>query len=195
MKSSSNLPLGYLLDNASNKDTLEIINFTYFDHKLVLLSIYLLPLISYLLVFFLSNDRVLKLVMFGLYAATTLLGMTIYALAWFNIKTLLQLSKCWVIKYQNKIVGYAIVKKREPKYSELSNLYIKFSHRNQGLGSHLVRTLLKQVTQPIYVIPTPKALHFYIRLKFLPVPRHKLPKYYSQLSRQGMIVLRFISEE
>ncbi|KAF3888085.1 GNAT family N-acetyltransferase [Scytonema tolypothrichoides VB-61278_2] len=110
---------------------------------------------------------------------------------YFSFLSIIKLAQSWVIECDREIVACAVVKNCQ-QYSELFRLYVKYSHRNKGLGTCLVKTLLKDVNKPVYVVSVPKALYFYRRLGFVPIPKYRLPQIYSQLSRQGSIILGFI---
>ncbi|GAA6622652.1 GNAT family N-acetyltransferase [Scytonema sp. NUACC26] len=170
------LPPGYSLRSSTSKDTFGIIQICFIDYKVLGLFWCCLLLLSYLFLDIPIKSLILELCLgfLGILAIVHLYQMSI-------IKS----SQSWVIEYDRKIVACAMVQHFQ-NYSELYRLHIKYIHQKKGLGTCLVKTLLKEVNKPVYVVPFPKALYFYTRLGFVPIPRHRLPKLYSQLSRKGL---------
>ncbi|WP_375506478.1 GNAT family N-acetyltransferase [uncultured Nostoc sp.] len=197
MNLSAYLPSEYILRVATYKDIFKVFEIYYFDFK----NIFFIKLIFFisiiLIVFYLFvYDKNIKLTLLSLALgclATILFMIFLLALNIISILLAAQTVKILLIEYKNQIVAYSIFTRLQ-NYSEINRLYVKPNHRHKGLGSYLVQTIIQSVNKPIYLIAAPKALNFYIRLNFVPIPRRKLPKGYSIASRKGKFVLGFISK-
>ncbi|MEH2380720.1 MAG: GNAT family N-acetyltransferase [Nostoc sp.] len=194
---SASLPSEYILRTGRDKDIWEIIKIYYFEsinniffHLTLFFCIVLIGL--YLLI----TDNITKSILLIMASGCLAIIIPIIILLSLHIVSIKQESKTsqmLVIEYRRKVVAFSIFTHLQ-NYSEINKLHVKSNHRHKGLGSYLVRTIIQKVNnQPIYLVAAPKALHFYIRLRFVPIPRHRLPKIYSRASRQGLIVLGFIS--
>ncbi|WP_445633221.1 GNAT family N-acetyltransferase [Nostoc sp. DSM 114161] len=195
---SAYLPSGYILRTGRHKDIWGIIKIYYFEltnHMFFRLILFFCIVLIGL--YLLITDDITKLILLIIAIGCLAIIIPIIILILLQILSIIQESKTsemLMIEYRQKVVAFSIFTHLK-NYSEIKKLHVKYNHRHKGLGSYLVRTIIQKVNnQPIYLLAAPKALHFYIRLKFVPIPRHKLPKIYSKASHQGFIVLGFISK-
>ncbi|WP_088894776.1 GNAT family N-acetyltransferase [Leptolyngbya ohadii] len=81
---------------------------------------------------------------------------------------------CWVAEYRGRFVAYGVLRPYR-NYSELKWLYVYPNWRRRGIGSALVRTLIRYSTTPIYIKSVPNLIVFYTRLGFQTVHSQELP--------------------
>ncbi|BAY39212.1 GCN5-related N-acetyltransferase [Nostoc sp. NIES-2111] len=199
MESSANIPQpeNFILRAGQHKDIWGIIHLFYFDHPQILVwlaslvfAIICLTLISIFLSF-ITDITIITSVFITIISIILFLVLIIVldGFALFNFST----DKFLVFEYNRKIIA-CVSYRTLANYSKISRLHVHSKYRRQGLGSRLVKAVIRNVKKPIYLISVPKALYFYIKLKFIPIPRHRLPKFYSVSSRKGRIVLGYIDE-
>lgn len=183
------LPSGYIIRKARSKDKWEVISLCCDDFQVLVLGCILIFLVCVVILpTLLVNENVPIILIYIFFGLLTISQIFVYSLMSQNFES----SQYWLIEYERKIIGCAVVK-QYAQYCELTKLYLKSNYRNQGLGSCLVQAFLREIAVPVYVISAPKALYFYIRNGFKPIPRNKLPQVYRILSRQGNLVLGFTS--
>jgi GNAT superfamily N-acetyltransferase len=172
----------YNLRHSCKKDNLNIFILLSIDYYKILIIIDILICIVFLLI---PDNTAYYSILIPVLVVTIISPV----LTWLEHDNLCE--QAWVVEYKNRIVGCALVKKYA-QYSELLRLHVHASHRKKGVGSCLVRTVIREIPKPIYLVSAPKALHFYTKLSFYPIPRHRLPRRLSDKSRIGFFVLGYI---
>jgi N-acetylglutamate synthase-like GNAT family acetyltransferase len=76
----------------------------------------------------------------------------------------------WIVSFKGRTVGAARFS-REKNYTFLSKIEVQANHQRRGLGTALVKSVIKDVNQPIYLVCTPDLEMFYCRLGFTAVIR------------------------
>lgn len=90
--------------------------------------------------------------------------------------TQLRWAQFWVVEHQNQLIACGQLRSFE-KAQELGSLVVARQWQHQGIGSVLVRHLIQQATQPLYLECLGKRLvHFYQRFGFRPVEWSSLPR-------------------
>jgi amino-acid N-acetyltransferase len=89
--------------------------------------------------------------------------------------TQLRWSQFWVIEQAGKVIACGQLR-NFPDAQELGSVVVKSDFRGQGLGTHLIQSLIQQATQPLYLECLGKGLaQFYTRFGFVPVAWEELP--------------------
>ncbi|MBW4663061.1 MAG: GNAT family N-acetyltransferase [Chroococcus sp. CMT-3BRIN-NPC107] len=84
-------------------------------------------------------------------------------------------SRLWLIENNGLVVGYGLMSHHKT-YSILSSLYIVPTHRNQRLGSFLLRGIIEyHNNKPLYLFCQSNLISFYQRFGFVSVSRKQLP--------------------
>lgn len=85
-------------------------------------------------------------------------------------------SHLWLIENNGLVVGYGLMSHHKT-YSILSSLYIAPTHRNQRLGSFLLKRIIENYNnnKPLYLFCQSNLVGFYQRLGFVSVSRQQLP--------------------
>jgi Acetyltransferase (GNAT) domain len=188
MHSYPSPPYEYHLRSGSSKDALNIsilLSSSYYQ----LIIIVCIATCICLVVIAQANDISM---IFNICVISLFLSIIIPLLTWLSLIN--GYDSSWIVEHENKVIACALVK-RYAQYSELRLLHVHTLHRNKGVGSCLVRTVIREIPKPIYLISVPKALYFYTKLGFFPIPRYRLPRRLNRKSRLGCFVLGFISEE
>ncbi|BAZ09393.1 hypothetical protein NIES4071_12010 [Calothrix sp. NIES-4071] len=183
MHSYQSPPSSYRLRPGSSKDNLNIFILLSYDYYKILIIINVLICVP----FFSRPDNTPY---YSIVIPVLVVTIISPVLTWLERDKLCEQS--WVVEYENRIVGCALVKKYA-QYSELLRLHVHASHRKKGVGSCLVRTVIREIPKPIYLVSAPKALYFYTKLGFFPIPRHRLPRRLSDKSCFGFFILGYIS--
>jgi GNAT superfamily N-acetyltransferase len=68
--------------------------------------------------------------------------------------------------YSGNLVGVAILENCN-RYKVLKGLYISPSHRRNGIGSYLVKYILRGISEPVYVCAMPGLSFLYNSLAFV----------------------------
>lgn len=90
--------------------------------------------------------------------------------------TQIRWSQFWVIECEGRIVACGQLR-CFPGAQELGSLVVAPAWRGQGLGSYLVKYLIQQATQPLYLeCLGSKLAQFYTRFGFVPVSWTELPR-------------------
>lgn len=90
--------------------------------------------------------------------------------------TQLRWSQFWVIEYEDNIVACGQLRSF-PGAQELGSLVVTPAWQNRGLGSYLVKYLIEQATQPLYLeCLGSKLAQFYRRFGFVSVSWQELPQ-------------------
>jgi N-acetylglutamate synthase-like GNAT family acetyltransferase len=76
----------------------------------------------------------------------------------------------WVVSFKGGDVGEARIL-RMKNYVSLNTLKVEANHKRRGLGTALVKRVISEVDQPIYLVCTPDLETFYRRLGFVAVIR------------------------
>lgn len=89
--------------------------------------------------------------------------------------TQIRWSQFWVIEREGRIVACGQLRSF-PEAQELGSLVIARAWRGRGLGSYLVKHLIQEATQPLYLeCLGSKLAQFYTRFGFVPVSWQELP--------------------
>lgn len=89
--------------------------------------------------------------------------------------TQIRWSQFWVIECEGRIVACGQLRSF-PEAQELGSLVIARAWRGRGLGSYLVKHLIQEATQPLYLeCLGSKLAQFYTRFGFVPVSWQELP--------------------
>lgn len=89
--------------------------------------------------------------------------------------TQLRWSQFWVIEQAGKVIACGQLR-NFPDAQELGSVVVEPDFRGQGLGTHLIQSLIQQATQPLYLECLGKGLvQFYTRFGFVPVVWEELP--------------------
>jgi N-acetylglutamate synthase-like GNAT family acetyltransferase len=108
------------------------------------------------------------------------LGMSTVAVAfWLNLWVFEDWSNYWVIEQQNRLIACGKLTCYDT-YSTICDVVVTPERRQQGIGSHLVASIVQQGTQPLYLACTPKLAGFYQRLGFVAVNPQQLTTYLRQ---------------
>jgi amino-acid N-acetyltransferase len=83
-------------------------------------------------------------------------------------------AECSVIECNGQLVAWGSYT-NYAKGAYIYNLYIVQEWRRKGLGSSLVKQLMQEATQPIYLHSPPSLVSFFTRLGF--VPSHLVGKH------------------
>jgi amino-acid N-acetyltransferase len=78
-------------------------------------------------------------------------------------------SRFWVIEWNGSLVACGEINCYST-HSMLYYLFVKPVWRSQHLGSYLVKRLVQEATQPLYLVCKPKLVSFYSQLGFAIVP-------------------------
>ncbi|MEW5856012.1 MAG: GNAT family N-acetyltransferase, partial [Cyanobacteriota bacterium] len=78
-------------------------------------------------------------------------------------------SRFWVIECNGSLVACGEINCYST-HSMLYYLFVKPVWRSQHLGSYLVKRLVQEATQPLYLVCKPKLVRFYSQLGFTIVP-------------------------
>lgn len=90
--------------------------------------------------------------------------------------TQIRWSQFWVIECEGRIVACGQLR-CFPGAQELGSLVVAPTWRGRGLGSYLVKYLIQQATQPLYLeCLGSKLVQFYLRFGFVPVSWTELPR-------------------
>ena len=90
--------------------------------------------------------------------------------------TQIRWSQFWVIECEVRIVACGQLR-YFPGAQELGSLVVAPAWRDRGLGSYLVKYLIQQATQPLYLECLGSRLaQFYTRFGFMPVSWTELPR-------------------
>jgi amino-acid N-acetyltransferase len=90
--------------------------------------------------------------------------------------TQLNWSQFWVIECHQKIVACGQLRSFKTA-QELGSLVVSSAWRDRGLGSYLVKHLIAQATQPLYLECVGSRLaEYYTRFGFIPVSWQELPQ-------------------
>lgn len=89
--------------------------------------------------------------------------------------TQLRWQQFWVIELNGKIIACGQLR-TFPGVQELGSVVVAPAWRNQGLGTFLVKHLIQQATQPLYLeCLGNKLAKFYTRFGFVAIAWQKLP--------------------
>ena len=89
--------------------------------------------------------------------------------------TQLRWQQFWLIECDGRVVACGQLRSFE-QAQELGSLVVLKELQNRGLGSYLVKHLIQQATQPVYLECVGKKLaQFYTKLGFVPVTLQDLP--------------------
>lgn len=89
--------------------------------------------------------------------------------------TQLRPSQFWVVESQGRIIACGQLRSFTG-VQELGSLVVEKAWRGHGIGTYLVRHLVEQATQPLYLECLGSRLaRFYTQLGFVPVEIDKLP--------------------
>jgi amino-acid N-acetyltransferase len=90
--------------------------------------------------------------------------------------TQIRWSQFWVIEGDGCLVACGQLRSF-PGAQELGSLVVAPAWRGRGLGSYLVKHLIQQATQPLYLECLGKKLaEFYTRFGFVPIAWQELPQ-------------------
>ncbi len=90
--------------------------------------------------------------------------------------TQIRWSQFWIIEREGRPVACGQLRSF-PGAQELGSLVVAPGWRDRGLGSYLVKHLIQEATQPLYLECLGSRLaKFYIRLGFVPVSLQELPQ-------------------
>lgn len=90
--------------------------------------------------------------------------------------TQIRWSQFWIIESEGRIVACGQLRSF-PGAQELGSLVVAPTWRGRGLGTYLVKHLIEQATQPLYLECLGIRLaHFYTRFGFVPVSWQQLPR-------------------
>nr|WP_246841326.1 GNAT family N-acetyltransferase [Chroococcidiopsis sp. TS-821] len=90
--------------------------------------------------------------------------------------TQLNWSQFWVIECQQKVVACGQLRNFQTA-QELGSLVVSPAWRDRGLGSYLVKHLIAQATQPLYLECVGSRLaEYYTRFGFVPISWQALPQ-------------------
>jgi len=90
--------------------------------------------------------------------------------------TQIRWSQFWVIECEGRIVACGQLR-CFPGAQELGSIVVAPAWRGRGLGSYLVKYLIQQATQPLYLECLGSRLaQFYTRFCFVPVSWQELPR-------------------
>lgn len=90
--------------------------------------------------------------------------------------TQIRWSQFWVIECNQRVVACGQLR-CFPGAQELGSLVVASAWRDRGLGSYLVKHLIQQATQPLYLeCLGRKLVKFYNRFGFVPVSWQELPQ-------------------
>lgn len=89
--------------------------------------------------------------------------------------TQLRWQQFWVIEYQEKLVACGQLRNFE-KAQELGSLVVTKTWQKRGLGTILIKHLMQQATQPLYLeCLGEKLASFYSQFGFIPISLAELP--------------------
>lgn len=107
--------------------------------------------------------------------------------------TQLRWQQFWIIEYEKQIVACGQLR-TFPKAQELGSVVVKPTWRGQGLGTFLVKHLIQEATQPLYLECLGSRLaRFYERFGFTAIAWQNLPqplKFKFSLSALAATLLR-----
>lgn len=110
----------------------------------------------------------LRLLLFGLVSITTVvIG------AWLDRWLFGDWQNYWIVEQNNSLLACGKLACYRT-YAVLSDVVVSPQHRQQGIGSFLVKSCMQQVGKPIYLACFPNRIKFYQRLQFVPVDPHSL---------------------
>jgi N-acetylglutamate synthase-like GNAT family acetyltransferase len=155
-----------------------------FDLRIILLNLLILLLLG---LFFVINIKLwilLKyfiLIKFILGATIVFLFISLVVLTFGIILFLLSIftyalvnwSRFWVIECNGTLVACGELHS-STTHSMLYYLFVTPVWRSQQLGSCLVKRLVQEAVQPLYLVCKPKLVQFYSQLGFVIVPWHEL---------------------
>lgn len=96
--------------------------------------------------------------------------------AWFERRLFDDWQNYWVIEQSNLIIACGKLTCYRT-YVVLSDVVVSPAHRQQGVGSFLVKSFIQQAKKPLYLACFPNRVRFYQRLQFVPVNPQTLSAY------------------
>jgi GNAT superfamily N-acetyltransferase len=81
----------------------------------------------------------------------------------------------WDAKADKKVLGSLWVVHHKVGFSSISVLFVHPTYRRRGVGTDIVRSLLKSTKRPVFVRSLPTLRAFYNRCGFVPVHDQHLP--------------------
>ncbi|MFE1748196.1 GNAT family N-acetyltransferase [Coleofasciculus sp. H7-2] len=129
--------------------------------------------IAQIINFFASNlpfAIILFVILSGIFIVTLCLAAS-FILFFLSIFTyaLVNWSRFWVIECNGRLIACGEINCYST-HSMLYYLFVKPVWRSQHLGSYLVKRLVQEATQPLYLVCKPKLVRFYSQLGFTIVP-------------------------
>jgi N-acetylglutamate synthase-like GNAT family acetyltransferase len=92
---------------------------------------------------------------------------------WLDRQLLSDWQNYWVIEQNNRLIACGKVTCYRT-YAVLSDVVVSPEHRQQGIGSFLVKSFIQQTKNPLYLACFPNRVRFYQRLNFAPVDARSL---------------------
>jgi N-acetylglutamate synthase-like GNAT family acetyltransferase len=96
----------------------------------------------------------------------------------------------WVVYFNKVNVGVAKIS-RMKNYVSLNKLEVDANHQRRGLGTELLKCVISETAQPIYLVCAPDLEIFYRRLGFTTIANRKLPFLMRSLGKSSRIAMRY----
>lgn len=185
MIEDTELPPGCIVRRACTTDKWTVINLIFFGVSRHVNSVLTATIFLAFTLFLLASGIGTVIILFTILDDWFSLPIKVGIMAWYIwsiisnticFRNLFSKSPLWLIESNGLVVGYGLISHHKT-YSILSSLYIVPTHRNQGLGSFLLKEIIENYNNNklLYLLCRSNLISFYQRFGFVSVSRKQLP--------------------